>query len=141
MDARTLNRINLRKQQKIRERQILLVVVPALLVIFALVLFLPRRGVVDASQLDQPTAQEMSRAPQSAAPVKNSSEVVQSPTASPMNLVTLNEITPDMVLQVQGGNNPMIEFRDGTRRSLVPSEVQQLPGEIRIRLEYSRDQR
>lgn len=140
MDARTLDRINLRKQQKIRERQIILVAVPALLVIFALLLFLPRKGPVNASQLDQPTAQEMSRAPQPSAPSTNSPALPQTQ-AAPMNLVSLNEITPDMVLQVQGGNRPAIEFQDGTKRSLAPSEVQQLPGEIRIRMEYSRDQR
>lgn len=134
MDPRTQARMQARSRQKIRERQVLYTAA-AMLLMLTVSFFFPRKGVLNAAQLDQPTAQEMSRAPQPVTP-QGATPV---PTQTAMSIVPLNEITPDMVTEVRGGNIPTIEFRDGTKRSLAPSEVEQLPGEIRIRLEYSRD--
>lgn len=96
-----------------------------LTLLLAAYLLLPRNKVVDASNMDQPPAQEMSRAPQP--PAVNQ--------LTPMNSLPLSDLQPDMVDRVE---QDALVFKDGTKRQVTPSELSQLPGNLRILLEYNR---
>ena len=124
-----------RKKEQKRNQQLFLGAGLAALLLLAGFQLQPKRKVVDASRMgmEQPPAQEMTRAPQPPPPSAL-------PQQTPMNALPLSEISSSMVDRLEGGSIPTLVFSDGTKRQLSPSEVSQLPGNLRILLEYNRNE-